>query len=339
MNAKPAILITGAAGGLANIVVQMLAKRFRLVGVDPRGMPMGRKFPGEFHQVDYNHRKMAEIFRSHKFDTMLHLGRVSTTSRAGRNERFNLNVLGTQNLLELAAKYHVKNVIVFSTFHVYGAHQYNHIHITESDPLRASQTFPELLDVTELDHVSRMFLLQHREIRTIILRPVNVIGPRIQNQISKMLRAEYCPVLMGYDPMLQFIHENDIALALGLCLDSDRSGVYNVAGEGTVPYTRAIEMAGSKTLPVPHFLAYPALGILQRLKLSFPKHLADYFRYPTVVSDAAFRKDFGYEPTVTTVKALEGLRIHDPESVQTDALPDHEESETLEDSVVGKNLH
>jgi UDP-glucose 4-epimerase len=308
MSSQPRVLITGAVGGLAAAVVETLAERYSLVGVDPRPLKPGMEFPGEFHQIDYRQRKMADVFRRYRFDALFHLGRVPTTSPVGDSHRYNLNVLGTQNLLDLALRYAVKNVIVFSTFHVYGAHEQNHLHITEEAPLRATQTFSELSDAVELDHISTMFLLKHRDVRTVILRPVNVIGPRIMNQITRLLRSEFVPILMGYDPLQQFIHEQDVAKALSLCLESDKSGVYNLAGEGVIPYSRAIQLAGGKKVPIPSFLAYTAFGVGAHAGSRFPRHLIDYFRYPTVVSDAAFRRDFEFYPDVRTVDALRNLR-------------------------------
>jgi len=305
---RPSVLITGAAGGLASVVMDMLVDRYRLVGVDPRPMPHGMNFPGVFHQIDYRQRKMADLFRQNKFHALIHLGRVPVSSKARQNVRYNINVLGTRSLLDLASRYGVKNLIVFSTYHVYGAHQHNHIHITEDDPLRASQTFPELSDAVELDHVSSIFMFKHPDVRTVILRPVNVVGPRIRNQVTNLLRGEVCPVLMGYDPMMQFIHEHDIAHALRLALDGEKAGIYNVAGEGVVPFTHAVRLAGAKPVPVPHVLAYPAVGLLQHVGLRFPKHLIDYFRYPTIVSDEAFRRDFSFKPEVSTVDALRSIR-------------------------------
>jgi UDP-glucose 4-epimerase len=308
---KPKILVTGAAGGLASVVVHRLASDYDLVGVDPREIRSGApQFPGEFHQIDYRQRKMADVFRNHKFHALLHLGRVPVTAHARKSLRYNLNVLGTRSLLDLSLRFGVKNVIVFSTFHVYGAHQHNHLQITEADPLRASQIFAELSDAVELDNVSAMFLLRHRDdVRTVILRPVNVVGPVIQNQITQLLRSEYCPVLLGYDPMMQFVHESDVAEALTLALQSNRSGIYNVAGEGVIPWSNAVSTAGAIALPIPHLLAYPAFALASRVGFyRYPKHLIDYFRYPTLISDKAIRDDMGYAPGVTTMEALRSIR-------------------------------
>ncbi len=303
------ILITGARGGLAETVVSRLARRFDLVGVDPRPLRVEQEFPGVFYQIDYRQRRMADVFRNHSFHALLHVGRVPVTADVRKSARYHLNVLGTRNLLDLAARYAVKNVVVVSTFHVYGAHHHNHLYINEDDPLRASQTFPELSDAVELDNVSTLFMLKHRDIRTVVLRPTNVIGPKINNTITKILANRYCPVLMGYDPLQQFIHEEDMAQAMELALESDRGGVYNVSGEGVIPFTRAIKLVGATPVPVPTFLGYPFAGLASKLGSNFPVHLLDYFRYPTVLTDAAFRRDFGYAPAVSTVDALKSISI------------------------------
>lgn len=304
---RPAILITGASGGLASLMFEMLMPDYRLVGVDPRRMPAGRNFPGEFHQIDYTHRRMADLFRQNKFHALLHLGRIRNMDTSS-NYRFNMNVLGTRNILELSRRHGVKNIIVFSTYHVYGAHSLNHLYITEEEPLRASQMYPELTDATELDHVATTFMWRYSDVRVVVLRPVNVVGRTINNAISTLLRSKFCPILMGYDPLMQFIHEKDVAKALKICLESKKSGVYNIAGEGAIPYSAAIEAAGTRAVPVPTVVAYPLVKLISRFGVYFPKHLVDYFRYPTVVSDAALRKEMGYAPDVTTIEALKSVR-------------------------------
>lgn len=303
---KPVVVITGASGGLARHVASELSGRYHVVGVDPR--PSETPFPGEFHQADYTKRKVADLFREHPVHALIHLGRIRLDAEVGRRYRYNVNVLGTRHLLDLARKYRVAKVIVLSTYHVYGAHHDNHLSINEDDPLRATQGFPELVDATELDHTATAFLLKHPQVQTIVLRPANIIGPEVRNRVTDLLRNEYCPTLLGFDPAMQFLHEHDLSRAIRLCLSSTRSGVYNVAGEGVVSFARAIQIAGSKPIPVPDFLAFLAARIANRLGLNIPRHLIDYFRYPTIISDAAFRADFGYEPSISTLEALRSIR-------------------------------
>ena len=298
------ILVTGAAGSLARIVTEMLAPQDEIVGADVHPLPPGRPFEGEFYCVRYTQRRMAEVFRRHKPEVVVHLGRIRGTESLSTSYRYNQNVLGTRNLFDLALKHGAKRVVVLSTFHVYGAHQHNHVGLTEDAPLRASQIFPQLADAVELDHTATSYLWRYRRVETLVLRPANIVGPSLNNMISRLLRARAVPRLLGYDPMLQFLHERDCARAICLAVNSKRWGVYNVAGEGAVPWSKAIKLADAVPMPIPHFLAYPMVGSLAALRLIFPKHLMDYFRYPTVISDDLFREDFGYRPQYDSVETL-----------------------------------
>lgn len=306
---KKAILITGARGGFAQLISRHLDDEYEVVGVDPRPLQANHGFYGEFHCIDYRQRRMAELFRAKKFHALIHMGRVPIAAKVRKTQRFNTNVLGTRSLLDLCLRYQVGTAIVLSTFHVYGAHQHNHLYITEEDALLASHTFPEIADAVELDNVSVAFCLKHQaETRTVILRPANVIGTHLNNQISQFLRSNVCPILMGYDPMQQFVHESDMARAVEFALKGDGSGVYNVAGEGVIPFSHAIELAGATPVPIPAFLSGPAAAAMNFIGFHVPKHLIDYFKFPVVISDKAFRKDFGYAPSMSTADAIRSLR-------------------------------
>lgn len=304
------ILITGVAGGLANLVAHRLSENYKVVGVDARPRRHPDPFPGKFYQVRYQHRKMAEVFRQHDFKVLLHLGRIRNT--IGKMQwRFDLNVLGTRHLLDLCLKHNLRQALVMSTFHVYGAHQHNPMYLTEESTLRASQLFPELADAVALDNIAAGYLWRYRRIKTLILRPANVVGPDIHNALCTLLRQRATPYLAGFDPVMQFLSQEDMAQVIEMAVQQERYGIYNVAGEGVVPYTHAIELAGGVPIPVPHILAYPAVDLMSRLGLRFPMHLLDYFKYPTTIDDSRFRKDFSWQPQVNTVQALRDVRKYE----------------------------
>ena len=296
------ILVSGAAGRLAHIVADLLDGD-ELIGLDVRPLPSGRVFPGEFYQVKrYDHRLVAEVFRRHRPDAMIHLGIRAATART--RHRYTQNVLGTRKLLDMCKRYETGRVVVLGTFHVYGARQHNPVNIREDAPLRASQIFPELQDIVELDHTVSQFLWRNREVNTVLLRAVHIVGPRLQNQMSRLLRSRRSPRLLGFNPLMQFLHEDDAARAIVLALRGESFGVFNVAGEGAVPLLEAIKLAGGRPLPIPHFLAYPIGGFLAKRGRVPPAHLIDYFRYAVLVDDSAFREAFGFEPRYSTVETL-----------------------------------
>jgi len=302
------ILITGASGAIARLVGGALSPKYELVGVDPRPPPGPTHFPGKFIVADYHSRKLDEVFREHKFDAVLHLGRIRESQKYSPQYRFQMNVIGTGKLLELCKASGVKHLIVLSTYHVYGAHKLNPLQLVEESPLRASQGFPELADAVELDHAATTFMWKDRDVTTTILRPVNIVGKHVRNSICSLLRSGVCPKIFGFDPLMQFMDEKDLARALILALEKPTPGIFNVAGEGVIALSHAIRHAQAMAVPVPPFVSQSFVRVLSELSgLSFPPYLMEYFKYPVIVNDDLFRSTFGYQPKVKTVQSLKNL--------------------------------
>jgi UDP-glucose 4-epimerase len=302
------VLVTGASGAIARLVASALSPKYEWVGVDPRPCPSETHFPGEFMIADYHSRKLDEVFKRHKFDAVLHLGRIRESQKYSPHYRFQMNVIGTQKLLELCRTNGVKNLVILSTYHVYGAHRLNPLVIGEDAPLRASQSFPELSDAVEMDHAATHFMWKVREVRTTILRPTNVIGKHVRNTICSLLRSGICPRVFGFDPLMQFIDEKDLARALILALENPVPGIFNVAGEGVIALSHAIRHAQALAVPVPPVITASLVRLLAEVsRIPFPPYLLEFFKYPTILSDDLFRKTFGYQPKVKTVQSLHHL--------------------------------
>ncbi|NDF13906.1 NAD-dependent epimerase/dehydratase family protein [bacterium] len=302
------ILVTGASGAIARLVASALSPKYEWVGVDPRPCPSETHFPGEFLVADYHSRKLDEIFRKHRFDAVMHLGRIRESQKYSPQYRFQMNVVGTQKLLELCRLNEVKHLVILSTYHVYGAHKLNPLVIAENAPLRATQKFPELSDAVELDHAATHFMWKVREVRTTILRPTNVVGKHVRNTICSLLRSGVCPKIFGFDPLMQFIDEKDLARALILALENPVPGIFNVSGEGVVALSHAIRHAQAVAVPVPPLVSASMIRLLaEATRIPFPPYLLEYFKYPTILSDDLYRKTFGYQPKVKTVQSLRNL--------------------------------
>jgi len=304
------VLVTGASGGLATMISEALATHMDVTGLDVRPHTGNQPFPGEFLHVDYRSRKVSDLFQQRKFNKFIHLGRLQTSASVRNASRYNVNVLGTRALLDMCAKHAIPSVTVLSSFHVYGAHQYNPLYLSEADPLLATHGYPELSDAVELDNLSVNFSLKHPEKKVAILRPVNVVGLRIRNHMTQYLRNSVCPTLLGYDPAMQFIHETDLKTSIMLSLEKNLSGIYNIAGEGLVPLSKAIFLAGGKALPLPSALSSILLSGMGLAGYSFPRHLLDFFKYPTVISDRAFRVATGFKPKVSVKDTLTSVRTN-----------------------------
>lgn len=291
------ILVTGIAGGLSQRVAQILLERGdQVVGVDYRPVePMPERLAKmPVHRASYNKTAIEDVFRWHSFDAVLHLGRVGNL-REDAGKRFDLNVMGSQKLMNLCVQHKVRSLVVLSTFHIYGAHPRNHIPISEDDPLQAGPEFPQIADAIQLDNMASTWVWKHSDVRTVVLRPTNVVGPTVHNTMSNFLRLPVVPHIIGFDPMTQFIHEADLADAIVAALDGDRDarGVFNLAGPAVIPWKTALELVEARTFPLPEMLAAAYMTFA-----GFPRYLLNFYKYPCVISDEAFRRTFDWAPRV-----------------------------------------
>lgn len=293
---KPAIAITGICGNLGQVLAKLLHKREeRIVGIDRRLFP-GKPKDLEFHQVDIRKRKAEEIFRKGDIGALIHMG-IMHDPRMSAEEHHQFNVLGTAKALEYCARHGVKKLVVLSSATVYGPHPDNTNFLTEDAPLMAAARFGEIRDLVEVDILAQSFIWKHPEVETVILRPVHIVGPTIRNAASNYLRLRHPWTLMGFDPMIQLIHAEDVCRAMVLALTPGARGVYNVVGPGEVPLSAALAELGHTPTPIPHFLARPLLDRLFRLRLSnFPPGELDYIQYLCTVDGSRFVRELGWKP-------------------------------------------
>lgn len=289
------LLVTGAAGALAQHVIAHLKGDYEIVGVDFRGTRETHPDTVDY-EVDFNKRTFQDVFREHDFSAILHLGRIRA-SQLDRGRRYSSNVIGTERLLRLAVKYGVEQVLVLSTYHVYGAHPSNPSLIDEDYPLMAVSQHNELVDAVELENLASIHLYKHPELHITVLRPCNIVGPGINNAIGRILSQPVAPCLGGFSPLMQFIHVEDMTEAIATALEKNVPGVYNVAPEDWIAFQDALELAGCRRLPLPSIppviprLLAGALG-----RYAFPTYLVDFFKYPVVIDGGKFARTFDFAP-------------------------------------------
>src|SRR5689334_19307113 len=304
------VVITGISGRLGRIVARRLHHDldYQIVGLDRRPMP-GRPKDIEHHQVDLRSKKARDVFRAGDVDALIHLG-VMHDPRARPAELYSWNITGTTKLLEYCQAYRVPKVVLLSSANVYGPRPDNPQFLTEDAPLLAAQRFPQMRDLVEIDHLVSTFLWRAQGVETVILRPVHIVGP-VHNAPSNYLRIERPPVLLGFDPMVQLVHVQDVARAIALALAPGRRGIYNLVGPGEVPLSVVLKELGREPLAIPHPFARPLLSLAFRLGMSsFPVAELDFIRYVCMVdgrrasAELGFRPQFGLRETTRAVEEL-----------------------------------
>ncbi|MEW6169118.1 MAG: SDR family oxidoreductase [Pseudomonadota bacterium] len=290
------VLVTGAAGSLARRVIARLHGRYNLVAVDfRRKVETDAGIPS--YRVESYKRGFEDIFRKHAIDAVIHIGRMFT-HESDRSRRYDTNVLGTKKLLDLCRKYAVKQVIIHSTYYVYGASPDNPALLDEDAPLKASELTQDLLDSVEVESLAQIYRRKYPELHITILRPCNILGPGVRNSMSLLLSRPVAPVLVGFSPPMQFLHVDDMADAMVLAFERNQPGIYNVAPDDSVAYQVAVEQCGCRRLPVPSVPSLLPKLISNALNWNafFPPYLIDYFKYPVIIDGRLFRETFGWKP-------------------------------------------
>jgi UDP-glucose 4-epimerase len=288
------VLVTGAGGPRGRLIAQRLMREgHQVVGIDVEPWPDP---PPElsFHRLDHRKRGFEELMRHERFDGIVHLA-VHAGFRLSPGERHRLNLEGTQAIVQLAAEHGVRKLVVASHASVYGALPDNPYFMTEEAPPSVGRAFPEMQDLVTADLLASAAMWQKPSLAIAVLRPVHSLGPTSRDVLAALLRRPRFPMVLGFDPMVQVMHEEDLARAFGLALGSDVRGVYNVAGPGEVPLSVLASRAGRRPLRIPGPLFSVFRGTLPFVY--FPMGAIEFLKHPCLIDDARFRRDTGYRPS------------------------------------------
>jgi UDP-glucose 4-epimerase len=138
---------------------------------------------------------------------------------------------------------------------------------------------------------------------------VNVLGHYVHSMIAQYLRQERVPTVMGFDPMMQFIHEEDVSESIALSLEHGLQGVFNVVGPGEVPLHTAIGESGGNARSIPEFVMRPLFNRLFKLGLiPYPAGAIDYLKFPITLSGSRFVEATNFRPLFGLEEIFHSLR-------------------------------
>ncbi len=302
------VLIAGIAGGLGRLVALRLRSMYRVVGVDRLAWE-GRPKDIGLVRVDLRKRAFEEVVRRERPKAVVHLGFVRHF-RGDAAARHDTNIRGTKALLDSCVRFGVEQLVVLSSGYVYGAFPENPFYLDEDHPLGASRSYPEIRDLVEVDAMASAFLWREPQVKTSVLRPVSTLGAQVHSLIREYLTRRRVPIVLGFNPMMQFIHEADVGEAIALSLEREARGVFNVVGPAAVPITLAIRACGGAPLPIPEFAIRPLFRRLHGAGLSpWPEGILDYMKYPVTLSGDRFAAATGFTAKHSLKETFETTRV------------------------------
>lgn len=302
-----AVLVTGACGRLGKRLVRALHRHRRVIAVDRRPFPDKPK--DVVHEaIDIRRKKLKDVFRAEPIEAVVHLG-IMHDPRASQAEHHSWNVAGFQKLFEYVEHFRVPKLVVLSSANVYGPQPSNAQFLGEGAPLLGGARFGDIRDLIEVDMLAQGFMWKVPDVETCVLRPVHILGA-VHNAASNFLRLDPVPTLMGFDPMVQLVHESDVVRALVCALAPGKRGVFNVAGPEPLPLSRVIKILGRPSIPVPYTLGKAIVKRLFAFRLStFPAPELDHIRFVCMVDDARARSDLGYAPIMAIDETVRSVDI------------------------------
>jgi len=304
--ARRTVAITGISGNLGRVLARHLAGTFDLIGIDHRLFPDDR-LDVEHWQVDLRKSRVEEPFSARRVDALIHMGIVHDRELHSGEIR-DLNVVGTHRILDLSERHRVGKVVVLSSANVYGPAPDNSSFLREESPLLASARRGDMRDLVEIDMYAQSFLWRHPDVETVILRPVNVVGATVRNAPSTYLRLPRPPTALGFDPMLQLIHEEDVCRAIALALQPGVRGVFNVVGPGELPLSAVLRELKRDPIPIPHVLLRPMLRWLASERGSvFPPEEVDHLQYACTVDGSRAARELGWAPSKTLRETIRSV--------------------------------
>jgi UDP-glucose 4-epimerase len=285
------VLLTGIAGKAGQIVAhRLLAHGFEVIGIDKRSWPRAPEGI-EIHRADIRKRAAEEVFRHSRPEAVIHMATVTHLAHRS-DERYRINLQGTRAVFDHSHNYGVKQVLFVGRHTFYGASSVSPLYHKEDDPPQSVNTFPELSDLVAADLYAGSALWRYPELATCILRICYTLGPACHGTLASFLRGRRVLTALGFDPLFQFMHEQDMAEAIVLALSKKLRGVYNVAGPSPVPLSIIIKEAGRQQVPVPEQLFRLMQGRFGMPRV--PRGAVAHIKYPVITNADAFQEATGF---------------------------------------------
>jgi len=312
------VLLTGISGKLAQqVALELLAHGHDVTGIDRRPWPECP--PGiRLVQTDIRKPEAEEAFRSERPEAVIHMATVSHLAMR-RDERYRINLGGTQKVFEYCDKHAVPQALFVGRHTYYGAVADAALYRGEDEPPMALESFPELADLVAADLFAASALWRFPERTTAVLRMVYTLGPSLHGTLAAFLAGPRVPMILGFDPLFQFMHEADAVRAIILALERKLRGVFNVAGPQALPLSELIRVSGRNPIRLARAM-YPLL--LGRLGLPrLTTGAVAHIKYPIVISDQSFRTATGFRPEHGEYETLAAFRTASPPKADLASKP------------------
>ncbi|MBA2625450.1 MAG: NAD-dependent epimerase/dehydratase family protein [Acidimicrobiia bacterium] len=255
----------------------------------------------EYVRADESYSILDRIVKAARIDTILHTFLVVDSTTMSNRQLHEINVIGTMNLLAAAsaADSTVRTVVVKSSTLTYGAAPEDPVWFGEETPRSRPPSTRLETSLLEVEGYLRDFAVDSPHVVVTLLRFSNVLGPHLSTPLSRALEMPLVPSVFGFDPRFQFVEESDVIRSILFVMRNQVPGVFNVAGDGLLPWSEVASICGKRLLPLPPYFTPAALAPLRRLGVvDLPLELLELLRFGRGVDNRRLKAaGFRYEHT------------------------------------------
>jgi UDP-glucose 4-epimerase len=311
------ILITGISTYWGGRLAQALEENPEvetIVGVDSED-PTRELERTEFVRVGTQHALLRRIVEAAQIDTVVDTRLVVDSAVTSPRLAHENNVIGTMNILAACSGPNstVRKLVLKSSAHFYGAEQDDPAFFTEAMGRPHAPRTPIERDIVEAEAAVAEFAEKNPDVSVTLLRFANVLGPDVRTSHTQLFSLPAVPMILGFDPRYQFVHEDDVVHALEHAALSHVPGTYNVAGDGVLALSEVIGLLGKRPLPLlPPWGTGLVASPLRRLGFRIPDEMLNQLRFGRGMDNrrykaAGFR--YTYTSRETVLRFGEHLRL------------------------------
>jgi len=218
-------------------------------------------------------------------------------------------VLGTESVLKACVAAGVKKIIVSSSGAAYGYYADNPAWITEDWPVRGNEAFAYAHHKRPVEEMLARWRGDHPGLQQVVLRIGTILGATVDNQITDLFDKPRLIAVKGSDSPFVFIWDQDVVGCILHAIAADKTGIYNVAGDGALTVREIAALLGKRRIILPAWLLQAALALLKALGLTqYGPEQVNFLRYRPVLDNARLKREFGYVPQLTSEQVFDLYR-------------------------------
>ena len=270
----------------------------------------------EFVKADSSLGVLRSVMHAASVDTVVHAGLVVNSTRSNSESLYDINVIGTMNVLAAAeaAESSIRKLVVKTSTLVYGTNFDDPYFYREGTHPTHPPTTPVERSLVEVDALVQDFADDNTDIAVTSLRLTEMLGEDRTSTFSAVLRMPVVPEIFGFDPRLQFIDEDDAVRAIEFATLDHVPGTFNVAGPGTITWSEACTILGKRRVAIPPLMTEIAVRPLRTLgRVDIPSDVLRLLRYGRGVDTTAY-VERGFEYRYTTRETVDAFArlCHNP---------------------------